>query len=330
MAVDRQRIYHKRDRLRQLRAFYYAANLNSITRAAEQLGLSQPAVSLHVRELEHELGAMLFDRGGPRIALTEAGKTLYRLVSSLVEGVDDLFLNFAERLQDTTSGDLGVGASHGGAAFVLPSVLKKFRDHFPGIRLHVKRCTVRDGLSLLLADEIELMIGPQEFIPSRAMGDRIVYRPLFSYELVLITPLEHPLAARESVPREEVIVWPTIVPVGGVYRTQSGESVMQEFGLESNVAIEAGGWSTIKHYVEVGLGVAVVPRICVTAKDLLSVIPFTQCLERRSFGMFLRADERLSPIAGRFVELIERYYLDSPLSSPTESAQGVATPGDGS
>ncbi len=324
MTVNRQRIYHKRDRLKQLRAFCCAADLNSITRAAECLGLSQPAVSLHVRELEHEFGAVLFDRGGPRITLTEAGKTLYGLVSPLVEGVDGLLLNFAERLQDTDSGDFQVGASHGGAAFVLPPVLKKFRDHFPGMRLHVNRCFMREGLNLLLDDDIELMIGPQDLIPSRAMGDRIVYRPLFSYELVLITPLDHPLAGRESVTREEVLAWPAIVPAEGTYSTRSVESVLLEFGLGSNVAIEAGGWSTIKHYVEVGLGVAVVPSVFVTTKDMLSVVPLTQFFERRSFGVFLRTDRHLSPIAGRFIELIMSCHSDSPPPLPTESASGMA------
>ena len=87
MAVDRQRIYHKRDRLRQLRVFCHAARMESISRAAERLGLSQPAVSLQVRELEHEVEAMLFDRSGPRIALTSAGERLFRLANPMVEAM---------------------------------------------------------------------------------------------------------------------------------------------------------------------------------------------------------------------------------------------------
>ena len=73
MAADRQRTYQRRDRLRQLRAFCHAAQLGSITAAAKSLGLTYPAVSLHVRELESEMEAILFDRDGSRIALTPAG-----------------------------------------------------------------------------------------------------------------------------------------------------------------------------------------------------------------------------------------------------------------
>ena len=316
MAVNRQRIYHKRDRLKQLRAFYYAAHLRSITQAAERLGLSQPAVSLHVRELEHELEAMLFDRGGPRISLTAAGETLFQLVSPLIEGVDDLLLNFAEQLQDTASGDIYIGASHGGTAYLLPPLLKHFRDLYPGIRMHVKRCIVREGFRLLLADEIDFLISPQEPLPSKAVGDKIAYRQLLFYDLVLVTPLDHPLAGRESISQEEAAAWPTIAPPAGTYSTQSGNSEMQAFDLESNVVIRAGGWSAVKHYVEAGLGIAVIPRLCITAKDPLSVIPLTQHFERRSFGMFFRTDKRLSAVAERFVEIMERHFSDSPAIPP--------------
>ena len=325
MAVNRQRIYHKRDRVKQLRAFYHAANLSSMTQAAERLGLSQPAVSLHVRELEHELGSELFDRSGPRIALSSAGEILYRLVSPLVEGVDDLFLNFAEQLKDTASGDIAIGASHGSTAYVLPPLLKCFRDLYPDIRLYVRRCVVRDGFRLLLADDIELLTGPQELIPQKILGDKIVYHPLFLYDLVLITPLDHPLAGSASLTREEITAWPTIVPAAGTYSTLSGELAMQAFALESNVMIEAGGWSTVKRYVEAGLGIAVIPNICITAKDSLAIIPLSQHFERASYGMYLRTDKRPSPIAERFVELMGRYHSSSTPLPRARQSQGEQT-----
>ena len=308
MAVSRRRIYHKRERLKQLRAFHHSANLNSMTQAAERLGLSQPAVSLHVRELEHELETALFDRSGPHIALTEAGEILYELVSPLVEGVDDLFINFAEELRDNPSGDIALGASHGAAAYVLPPLLKSFRDLYPGIRLHVRRCAVRDGFRLLLAGDIEFLTGPRESFPGKSVEDKIAYHPMFHYDLVLITSPDHSLAGRESPTREEIADSPMIVPSAGTYSTRSGESAIREFNLEPNVAIEAGGWSTVKRYVEAGLGIAMIPSICVTAKDSLSVNFLRQHFKRASYGMYLRTDKSLSPIAERFVEFMKRYH----------------------
>ena len=103
MVAPRQRLSDKRDRLKQLRAFYYAAHLESITQAAERLEVTQAAVSTRVRALEQELDAELFDRSGQGISRTQAGETLYRLVARLVMGVDDLLLNFSDRSNDTVS-----------------------------------------------------------------------------------------------------------------------------------------------------------------------------------------------------------------------------------
>ena len=88
-------IRSKRDRLRQLRAFY-AARFESMTRAAECLGVTQRAVALQVRNLENELETGLFDRVGPRLALTDAGQQFYRLANPLVEELDSLPESFAD------------------------------------------------------------------------------------------------------------------------------------------------------------------------------------------------------------------------------------------
>ena len=87
MAADRRQLYRKRDRLRQLQAFCYAVKFGSMTRAADELLITQPAVSLHIRELEHELQAVLFERKGRRIELSPAGERFHELAAPLVEGM---------------------------------------------------------------------------------------------------------------------------------------------------------------------------------------------------------------------------------------------------
>ena len=223
MAIDRQRVYHKRDRLRQLRAFCNAARLGSITQAAVHLGLSQPAVSLHVRELENELEAILFDRSGSGISLTPAGETLYELSKPLVKGMDELPVNFIDRIDDNVSGRLHVAASVAGASFVLPPYVKQFRDRYPAIRLRVRNCLLSEGVKLLLDDEVEFVLGVKDPYPE----DTLEYRNLLPYDIVLITSLDHPLAGRETVSPEEASAWPAIVPPAGTYSRQFGETAAQ-------------------------------------------------------------------------------------------------------
>ena len=92
-----RRFYYKQNRLKQLRAFCHAVRTQSISKAAERMHLSQPSVSLQIKALEQEMGTVLFERRGPRIALTPEGRALYELASPLVEGIDNLPDAFAER-----------------------------------------------------------------------------------------------------------------------------------------------------------------------------------------------------------------------------------------
>ena len=308
MAIDRQRVYHKRDRLRQLRAFCHAARLGSITQAAVHLGLSQPAVSLHVRELENELEANLFDRGGSRISLTPAGETLYELSRPLVHGMDELSVNFMERIDDSVSGRLHVAASVAGASFVLPRYVKQFRDRYPGIRLRVRNCLLSEGVKLLLDDEVEFVLGVKDPYPE----DTLEYRELLPYEIVLITASDHPLAEREAVSPKEASAWPAIVPPAGTYSRQYGETAAREFGIDVNAVIEVGGWSVIQRYVESGLGISVVPSIAIDETDRLAVISLKDYFPSRSFGVFTRRGKFLTPPARRFLRLMVPDFPDPP------------------
>ena len=300
MAVDRQRVYHKRDRLRQLRAFCHAARLGSITQAAVYLGLSQPAVSLHVRELENELEAILFDRGGAGISLTSAGESLYELAKPLVQGMDELSVNFVERMDDSVSGRLQVAASVAGAGYILPSYVKQFREQYPAIRLRVRGCRSSEGAKLLLDDEVEFLLSAKEVYPQ----DTLEYRELLRYEIVLITSLGHPLAGRSTVSPDEAAAWPAIVPPAGTSSRQFGETAAQRFGIDVQAVIEVGGWAVIKRYVEQGLGISVVPSISVSETDQLSVIPLKEYFPSRSFGVFTRRGKFLTPPARRLLRLM--------------------------
>ena len=125
---------YQRDLLKQLRAFCYAARLGSVTKAAERVLSSQPAVSLQIRSLEEHLGVALFDRNGPRIALTPAGRSLCERALPLVEGLDRLPDAFAEAFEGRV-GTLNVGASETTASFLLPRYLAAFGELHDGIEV---------------------------------------------------------------------------------------------------------------------------------------------------------------------------------------------------
>ena len=300
MTADRKRVYHKRDRLRQLRAFCQASRTGSISRAAESLGLKLPAVSLHVRELEYELEAVLFERRGSRISLTAAGERLLEIVGPLVDAMDGISDVITERGDQPVSGDLHIAAGPTGVPFVLPPLFKRFRDEYPEVRLRVRNSLVEDGFRLLMENRVELLTGPRWELNE----EELCYHPVFSDELVLVTSPDHPLAGRDSIDFEGPFDHPVVMPAAGTYDSKFREFMEHRLGAQAEVAIEVDGWSPIKRYVEEGLGVSVVPRLCITEHDRLSVIPLEGDRETRSYGVFTRRGRLLSRPAEQFVRLM--------------------------
>ena len=174
-ADDRQPIVHRRNRLKQLRGFCRVARLGNFTRAAESLGLAQPTVSLLVGALEKEFGAFLFDRKDAAVSLTLAGERLYALVEPLVRRMDDLPRSLIESVGDTVCNQITLAATATGTAFLLPPYIKRLRDQYAEIRVRVETFQLREGLTRLVADEVEFCLG--ENIPSPHGG--LQFRELF-------------------------------------------------------------------------------------------------------------------------------------------------------
>ena len=156
------------------------------------------------------------------------------------------------------------------------------------------------GEDLLLDNKVEFVLGVQEPHPDRTL----VFHHVLSYDLVLITSEDHPLANRTTVSPEEASAWPAIVPITGTYSRQFGETAARQYGVEINAVIEVGGWGIIKRYVECGLGISVVPSIAVLADDRVAAIPLEGHFPTRSFGAYTRRGKYLTPPALRLLRLM--------------------------
>ena len=282
----------KRDRLKQLRAFCHTARLGSITRAAERVFSSQPSVSLQVRALENDLDVSLFERSGPRIALTLAGRKLYALAAPLVEDIDRLPATFAEQHEGVT-GELRLAAGETAAAFVLPRYLTEFRKRHPDIRANVRTGTGRQCLSWLRAYEVDLVFAAMDLQPPD-----VEFRPVLSSNYLLITSEDHPLSGRESVTPEEVCAYPLIAHTGSTYIRQLSDMFLRQRGIAADIVVAVDGWEVIKEYVEAGLGIAFVPDLCVAERDRVARVPFKDYLPPRRYGAITRRD-RILPLAVR-------------------------------
>ena len=300
MAGDERPVHPRRDRLKQLRAFCYAARLQSISRAAEQIFSSQPAVSQQVRALEEELSVLLFERSGPRISLTPAGERLHRLATPLVEGLDRLPATFAERTCGVPSSALRLAAEQAVASSVLPGFLGRFRQRHPGVRVNVKVADAPGRMSWLRGYEVDVVFAAVEASPPE-----FEFRPIFSSEHVLITPMDHPLAGRESVEMAEAAAYPSVTHSLGHRDGHAPDIVMSRNGEISNPILHVDGWDTIKYYVDAGVGIAVVPDVCLTERDRVWRIPASNLFPPRAYGVLTRRDGLLSLAADWFIRILD-------------------------
>ncbi len=294
----------RHNRLRQLRAFCQAAQTGSISKAAERLFLSQPSVSLLIKSLEQDLQTMLFERRGPRIELTPAGQILLETAAPLVEGMDHLPELFASRLGDVNGGSLDIAAGESTILYLLPEFLQRFTAEYSQVRVHLHNVTGRDGLKMLRGGEVDFAVGSMIDVP-----DDIIYAPIFSYEPMLITSLDHPLAKRKSVTLEDISPCGLILPPRHLSTWHIVDLVFHQHGLSYDVVLEAGGWEVIKKFVEMGMGVSIVTSICLTGNEALAAIPLNRYFPKRSYGVVMRRGQFISPQARCFLEIMDKDFF---------------------
>lgn len=311
------------NRLRQLRAFCQAAQTASISRAAERLHLSQPTVSQLVKSLEHDLDVPLFERHGPRIELTAAGGALLETALPLVEGVDQLPDVFRARMGAVTGGRLDIAAGESTILYLLPDYVKRFSDRHPAVNLHLHNVTGRDGLELLRAGEVDFAVGSMIDVPAD-----ISYVPMFSYEPMLITAPDHPLAQQADPDLADIARCGLILPPRHLSTWHVVDLVFHQHGLDYAVVLEAGGWEVIKRFVELGLGVSIVTSICLRGDEALARIPVGRWFPRRTYGAVIRKGRVLTPQARTFLDMLDPEFAQHAAATPAGAHGAHGSRGD--
>ena len=293
------RHYYKQNRLKQLRAFCHAARTESMSRAAVQMYLSQPAISLLIQSLEKELVTQLFERQGPKIRLTTEGKLLFEMALPLIEGLENLPDAFYDRCHNQVTGHLAIAAGESTTLYLLPGYVQLFQERFPQIQLRLHNVPGHEGIKLVQSGEVDFAVGPILEVP-----DDIGYLPLTSYEPILITPRHHPLAEKTSLSLQDLEPYGLILPPQSMSTRKIIDIVFQQHHFDYRIAMEAGGWEVIKKYVEMGLGISIVTSICLTGNEKIARRSLSDYFPERSYGLILRHGKFISPAARKFIEIM--------------------------
>jgi DNA-binding transcriptional LysR family regulator len=249
---------------RRLQVFYTVAKQLSFTKAAEQLFMTQPAVTFQVKQLEEHFNTRLFERSHGRIALTPAGRIVEDYAERILAMSEEMETRVAD-LTGTVAGPLLLGASTTIAEFILPQILGEFKAQHPEVQAHM---TVGNSETIVnrVADhtiDVGLIESPS-YLPS--LQNEICCDD----ELVVICAPGHALAARKTVTAQDIAAIPMVRREPGSGTREFTDNYFRECGVppeDLNLVMELGSPEAMKGVVETGIAVAIVSRATI-AKEL--------------------------------------------------------------
>jgi DNA-binding transcriptional LysR family regulator len=244
--------------LNHLSLFHAVAEAGGITRAAERLMVSQPAVSKQVKELERVLRVRLLERDGRGVRLTEPGRVLAGYARQIFTLLDEAEAALAD-VDALRLGRLAVGVTPTIGTYVLPDVLVYFRQRFPGIRVDVETAGV-DRLRDRLATERSLDLAlADETLTFPGMARREFAKASF----VAIAAPRHPFARRRRIAVADLAAEPLVMRETGSNERSLVEQFLAGCGFGIRDALTLGNTEAVKRAVEGGLGIGIVPRLSV-------------------------------------------------------------------
>ncbi len=291
--------------LRALEAFCAVYETESFTQAGDRLGLSQPTVSSHVRRLEEELGAALFDRVGRAVQPTRAAHLLFRHARRLLDLAGEMNEEL-DRFLHGLHGRLLVGASTIPGEYWLPSRIGRFHALYPEIEVTVEIADSGGVIARLQEGRLELgVVGAR-----MELGD-LNFRELATDRLVLVAPATPEWRCRDEITLEELRQIPFILREPGSGTRLMFEQALAPWGLslqDLRVVADLGSTTAVKEAVKAGLGVSVLSRLAVK-DDLRAGLAHTvrihelDGLERKFFAV-VHEKRSLSPLAKAFLDFL--------------------------
>ena len=229
----------------RLKVFYTVANRLSFTKAANELNISQPAVTKHIKEIENQLNTKLFDRKGTTIQITESGKILFVYAEKSRQLYRDLEFAIAQ-LNKQEKGKLKIGASTTIAQYILPEILAKFNSYYKDINIELVTHNSEDIATLLKSGKIDLGI-----VEGESKSSYFDYQKFKRDEIILVCKADHPLVNKNFKTKDLYDV-DLIVREQGSGTQEFIQNQLKKSGIEVqklNIIMQLGSSESIKNYL---------------------------------------------------------------------------------
>lgn len=275
-----------------MRIFVQVVEKGSYTLVARHLGVSQPAISNHMRSLEEKLDVKLFQRQGKGFALTHEGEVFYRHTQRILEEWNQL----KENLDDTreeTSGKVHIGASHIPGEYLLPYTLGAFQKDYPKISFKI---SIGDSLEMaekVLSQDVDFAVIGSNYNTDKL--DSVFWRP---DQIKLVLSVDHPLNELDIIQAQDLREYAMVLREGGSGHRRALEDALLKLNLhleDFSISLEAGSTESVKNAVRAGLGYSFISKNALQINDEDLVMRDIENLEiKRGFYLITRRDKVLS------------------------------------
>lgn len=269
--------------LNLLKTYIRVVETQNLSRTAEEFGLSQPAVTKQIQALEDMYGILLLERSGRKLRPTEAGETLYTYAREVIRSVDKLDKAMQE-ITESRKGNLYLGASTIPGQYILPRIIKDFKENFPHISISLDIADTEIIFNKVAERELDMGI-----VGGWVNNRKVEGFPWLQDELVLIVPEQHSLAGQASVSLPELLKERWIFREKGSGTRKAMEDLMAAYNVNKedlNIYMEAGSTETVLAMVEAGMGISIVSRWVIRPQGSAFKVKYLSLMEDEARRMF--------------------------------------------
>lgn len=284
--------------MHQLKVFEAAARHGSFTRAAEELFLTQPTVSMQIKQLTKSVGLPLFEQVGKRLFLTEAGRELFATCREIFNVISQFEITVAD-LKGLKQGSLRLAVITT-AKYIIPRLLGPFCELYPGIDVSLQVTNHEGILERMTANLDDLYIMSQ--LPEHL---DIQFQPFLENPLMVFAPVNHPLSTETNISLERLAQEPFIMREPGSGTRRAIQSLLEENGIKVKVKLELGSNEAIKQAIAGGLGISVLSRhTLLSDAHQFSILDVQHFPIKRTWYIVHPSGKQLSIVARTYYEYL--------------------------
>ena len=281
-----------------LKAFLAVAETGSFSQAADRMHLTQPAISKRVAQLERQFDALLFDRIGRTVRLTEAGDSLAYRANLILQQVEDTE-RAIRNLNGEVGGQLSLATSHHAGLWRLPRVLSRYIEKHPDVSLDLHFMDSEVAHERIIHGELEMAI----ITLAPSLHERLIAEPIWRDELVFVCSRAHDLAIRKNVTINELAEYAAILPDLTTITGRIVHGMFKDRDLPLEVSMSTNYLETIKMLIGVGLGWSVLPKTML-GDDVVVLDISIEIDLARTLGVIHHVNRTLSNAGEAFIDLL--------------------------